>query len=230
VGDGSTTWIEETRDAADRASNLVRAQAEFETLVSIDEELENALSELAPLDQAAGLGRGTWWAGVDAPADLWAELRSARRDLEPRITRSVTRQLAQFGSRVREAILIAWKKHVAAEAGDPAELRDLVQVLSGTEELADLARGLYDALARLEKLRRGLPDANALNALEEVVARLDTLEQRLPATAKAFLSAAARGGASLELLDAQVWGWLEVNGALRNFRVVPGAPQGAKRG
>jgi len=228
--DDSTSWIAETREAVDRASNVVQAQADYEALASIDEELDNAVPDLAQLEHAAVIGRGAWWAGVDAPPDLWADLRSAQQHLGRRQLASVVRLLTPFRARVRRVIQERWKEHVVTEAGDAAELRNLVRVLTGAEGLEDIARNLDEALGRLTRLQSDLPDAHALTALNEAVELLAALEARLPTEVKAFVSAAAHGGASLELLDADVRGWLVDNGALHNFRVVPGRPQAVPRG
>jgi hypothetical protein len=230
VADGSTTWIAETREAVDRTSNLNQAQSKFETLVGIDEELDSLLPDLVRLKQTAALGRKIWWSGLDAPPDLWTQLRSAQIDLNQRQLASVVRMLTQFKTQLREVVQTKWKNHVASQAGDAGELRDLVQVLSGAEGLTEVARSLDEALGRLARLQRGLPDASALNALKEAIELLDALERLLPATVKAFVSAAARGGASLELLDSEVREWLVDNGVLHNFRVVPGRPQEVPRG
>lgn len=225
MAEGSTTWIDETRTAVDRAGNVEQARSEFENLGEVDERLDNALHDLAQLEQAAAMGQRSWWAGIDAPSDLWTELRSAQTNLARRQLQSVLRQLDFYRSRAREEARKAWRDHVASQAGDARELRELVRVLSGAPRLADVTPNLDQALGRLDRLQKDLPDADAVETLRKVVELLDTLEQRLPSAVKAFVSTAAHRGASLELLNAEVWGWLVDNGAVHNFRVVTGRPQ-----
>jgi hypothetical protein len=231
----SITWIDETREAVDRASNLVRAQAEFERLEEAEKELDDALGDLSALHAAANLGRGTWWPGLDAPPDVCPELLSLQEDLGPQRVRSVLSKLATHRSRLGDAVRMAWREHITSRAGDAGGLRELVQVLAGADGLADIAHSLDEALGRLAQLQKAgrgttLPDAKAVQALNDAVDLLDVLEKRLPAAVKAFVSAAARGGASLDLLDAKVRAWLVENGALNNFRIVPGQRQEVRRG
>ncbi|NJC70847.1 hypothetical protein HC031_14135 [Planosporangium thailandense] len=221
----SISWIDETREAVDRASNVVQAQSELEVLATAEEDLDNAIRDLSDVQTAAVVGQGIWWTGSDAPAELWTELRSAHKDLGQRQLAFVMRKLAEFRRRVRDAVQTGWATHVASRAGDAGDLRDLIQVLSGVEGLAEIARSLDQALGRLARLQTKLPDSQAVQTLDEAVDLLDALERRLPAAVKVFVSTAARGGASIDLLGADVRGWLVDNGALNNFRIVPGRPQ-----
>jgi hypothetical protein len=127
-------------------------------------------------------------------------------------------------------VLTAWKGYVTTEAGDAAELRALVQTLADAESFTDVARSLDDTLGRLSRLQKELPNDDALHTLREAVKLLDDLHRRLPDAVKAFVSAAtSERGASLELFDVEVRDWLLDNGALHNFRVVPGRPQEVPR-
>ncbi|MGW2306865.1 hypothetical protein [Actinomadura luteofluorescens] len=237
MADGIPQWIEETRVAVDRAGQADRAQMDFEALITASEEIGHVLPSLAELRNAAELGRGVWWTGLDVDPGLLADLDEAQRALdtwqqalERRKLTNVARRLTRLEPRLREAVMAAWKEYVASQAGDAAELRDLMQVLSGAEGIADVARQLNEALGRLARLERRLPDARSLEVLDEVSALFGHLEGRLPVAVKTFVSAAARGGASLELFDAEVREWLIDNGALENFRAVPGRPQEVRHG
>jgi hypothetical protein len=235
--DGIPQWIGETRIAVDRAGQADRAQMDFEALTTVSEELGQVLPSLAELHNAAELGRGVWWAGLDVDRGLLADLDEAQtaldtwqQALDRRKLANVARRITRLEPRLRESVMAAWKEYVASQAGDAVELRDLMQVLSGAEGIADVARQLNEALGRLASLERRLPDSRALEVLDEVSALFGLLEGRLPAAVKTFVSAAARGGASLELLDAEVREWLIDNGALQNFRAVPGRPQEVRHG
>ncbi|MGH4027276.1 MAG: hypothetical protein ACRDRV_22125 [Pseudonocardiaceae bacterium] len=227
---GGPTWVEETRRAVDQASNVEQARSEFDALTAVHEELDNALADLAELGQAAAVGRGSWWVGIDIPPELGTELSSAPDRLDRRQLAALVRQLSRLRTQARQSAQAAWNDHVAAQAGDADELRHLVQVLAGAGGLGEAARGLDEALGRLARLHKQLPDAHAVVVLSRVVELLDELERRLPIAVKAFVSAAAHGGASLELLDAEVRDWLVRNGALYNFRIMPGRPPRPARG
>ncbi|MFJ9804631.1 hypothetical protein [Streptomyces wuyuanensis] len=231
MADGSTTWISATGELVGQASNVVKAQSEIDSLAEADENLDSILQDLAQLGHAALVGKGVWWTGIDAPADLWKDLDASQPELDRRQLASAQRHLGSFRTRARDAVLAAWKDYVTREAGDAAELRALVKTLAGAEIFSDVARSLDDSLGQLARLQRELPDAHAMQTLMDAVELLDDLKRRLPDAVKVFVSAAASDrGASLELFDAEVRDWLLDNGALHNFRVVPGRPQEAPRG
>ncbi|MGA5205210.1 hypothetical protein [Streptomyces variegatus] len=230
MADGNTTWINTTRERVGQASNVVKAQSEIDSLAEADTNLDRILQDLSQLAQASLVGKGMWWTGVDAPADLWKDLRASQSAVERRQLASVTRHLDSFKTRARNAVLTAWKDYVTTEAGDAAELRALVQTLADAESFTDVARSLDETLGRLSRLQKDLPNAHALQTLREAVGLLDDLQRRLPDAVKTFVSAAASSrGASLELFDAEVRDWLLDNGAFHSFRVVPGRPQEVPR-
>ncbi|WP_200211349.1 hypothetical protein [Micromonospora coerulea] len=226
----ATTWISETRGAVDQASDTLRLQADLDALGQFEEQLDDALRELTALAQAAALGRGDWWTGVDAIPDVWTQLRSAQRELNTRQLGSVVRLLNGLRSQVREVVRDGWSNHVSSQAGNALELRDLVKALAGVEGLEDVAPKLDEALGHLARLQRKPPDADSVRVLAEVTELLALLEHRLPAAVKGFVSAATRGGAALDLLNDDVRNWMVDNNALHNFRVVPGRPQDGQSG
>ncbi|WP_146017518.1 hypothetical protein [Verrucosispora sp. ts21] len=225
-----TTWIREARVAVDQASDTRRQEADLDALGQFDEQLDDALQELTALAGAASLGHGDWWTGVDAIPELWTQLRSAQRELNARQLGSVVRLLSGLISRVRDAVRDGWSNHVASQAGNAVELRELVKALAGVEGLEDVAPKMDGALGHLARLQGKSPDADSVRVLAEVTELLALLEQRLPAAVKGFVSAATRGGAALDLLDDEVRNWLVDNSALHNFRVVPGRPQDGNSG
>lgn len=225
-----TTWIRETREAVDQTSDSLRLQADLDAFGQFDEQLEDALRELTALAQAAVLGRGDWWTGVDATPDLWTQLRSAQCELNKRQLGSVINLLNKLRIRARDTVKDGWSTYVASRAGNALELRDLVRALAGVEGLEDVAPKLDETLGHLARLQRKPPDADSVRVLAEVTELLAILEQRLPAAVKGFVSAATRGGAALDLLNEDVRSWLVANNALHNFRVVPGRPQDGQSG
>ncbi|PRX98010.1 hypothetical protein [Allonocardiopsis opalescens] len=237
MADGGLLWIEETRTAVERAGNTARAEAEFNELKDAAETIDDVLPKLAELRTAADAGRGVWWFGLDTYESLLADLATIEhslddrnRDLDTRGLRTVTRRLVRLEAPLRESVMAIWREYVSSRAGGAVDLQELMQVLSGADGIADVAKELRAALGRLGRLERNLPDANALELLDEVDSLLESLERRLPESVKEFVSVAARGGASLEMLDSEVRQWLVDNGAAHNFKVVPGRPQGGRRG
>ncbi len=97
--------------------------------------------------------------------------------------------------------------------------------LSQVEGVAALSRDLAQVLGEVARTQQQLPTERSAALLREAEARLQELEEALkPATVRRFLSAVARGGASVELLTDDVDAWLRAHGAMSSFRIVPGAP------
>ena len=70
-----------------------------------------------------------------------------------------------------------------------------------------------------------MPTQAAFDLLDEAEERLKALEAALqPEAVRAFLSAVARGGASLSMLTDEVRTWLKANNAVNSFRITPGSP------
>jgi hypothetical protein len=224
VPDTEPQWILETRRAVDRASDAVRAQQELKALTSAVNEFDTILDELANMHQAGQLGRGRWWHGIDIPPGLWAGLDSARRNLEGRELTPTIKDLRNFVKSARRRFEQAWQDHVNAQTARATQLREVVDVLSDSGHVAGLARELN----RLRGLRQ--PDAGAVRILDDVVARYEAFESALPPAVKTFVAAAGRGGASINMINAEVRAWLTENGALDNFKVVAGSPAGSAHG
>ncbi|NGY65065.1 hypothetical protein G7043_39745 [Lentzea sp. NEAU-D13] len=224
------TWVIETADAVERASDADRARRESEGLGTAKESLDARLAELTELGRAAAAGRGTWWSGVDAPPDLWNNLRSAQQDLSQRALGRTAEQLAVFTTRAKQAALGFWDQHVVGDAGDVNELKQFAAALRNVSALRQVADDLDSALGELGRLRSKLPDSAAVESLARAVALLDDLEARLPPTVRSFVSAATGGGAALDQLDAEVLNWLVAHGASDVFKIVPGRPVGTQHG
>lgn len=154
MAEGNTTWISATRELIGQASNVVKTQSEIDILAEADENLNRTLQDLAQLAQAALSGKGVWWTGFDAPADLWKDLGASQSELGRRQLASVERHLGSFKARAHDAVLAAWKDYVTTEAGDAAELRALVQTLADAASFTDVAQSLDDTLGRLARLQR----------------------------------------------------------------------------
>lgn len=227
--DSGPDWLTETAGAVHRAGDAVRAQDELKVISEGARQLDQALDELEPLAATADLGRGSWWSGLPTPAHLREALGQAEDDLERRHLAAVLQELKSFTSKARSSVRTAWKDYVDSQVGKAAELQELVDALAGGGNLS-VAGSLKRALGGLSELQRQLPDAVAVERLEETVALAEAFEAALPETVKAFVSASARGGAPLAALNTEVRAWLEQNDAFDNFKVVAGKPTGVSRG
>lgn len=223
-------WISATKLAVERASDAVQAHNELTGLSAALKEFDAALEKLAKMRQASALGRGDWWFGLDIPSDLRFRLDAARRDLASRKLNLAVKQLNLFVKQAQRSLEVAWSSHVRSRTGHIADLQELVEVLTEGSRFADVARNLRQARAALNGLQRGLPDAEAVRRLNEAVAQYEAFESALPLAVNAFVSAVARGGASISTVDDEVIAWLTDNGALDNFKIVAGAPTEVARG
>jgi hypothetical protein len=229
VVDSGPNWLTETAGAVHRASNAVQAQDELKVFSDVAHQLDQTLDELEPLAATADLGRGSWWPGLPTPARLRDVLGQADDDLERRHLAGVLQELKSFISKARNSVRTAWKEYLDSQVGKAVELQALVDALALGGNFS-VASGLKQALGGLPELQRQLPDAVAVEQLEEIVALAEAFEAALPDTVKAFVSAAARGGAPITALNTEVRVWLEQNAAFDNFKVVVGQPTGASRG
>lgn len=228
--DGAPEWVTATKRAVDRASDAVQAQQELAALTKAAGALDSAIAELVELGRAGALGRGQWWPGADVPTELRSVLNAAGRGLESRkLTRAVG-LLDTFVKDTQRSLRQAWRDHINTSTGHAAQLQDLAAVLSGGGgRLASVARDLKQARDALTRLPR-LPDTDAVRSLDAVVAQYEAFESALSPGVKAFVAAVARGGASIDMVDAEVIAWLTENGVLHSFKVVGGSPPEAARG
>lgn len=223
-------WVVSTTEAVDRASDAEKARRDSEDLNTARDNLDVRADELDVLVNAATVGRGVWWPGIDAPPELWRDVRSARENLGRREVERVWSNLAPYALRVRREALDAWQARVAARIGDVEELQQLAEALRNVVALEQVAANLDRALDDIAGLRIKLPDPDAVSQLERVVELIDGLRDRLPHAVRDFFSAATSGGASLGQVNREVLAWLSANGAVDVFRVVAGRPTGAGRG
>jgi predicted transcriptional regulator len=222
-------WISDTLGAVERASNAVQAQEELKIVSDASRELGQILAELEKLSAVAALGRSSWWSGVTLPSQVDELVDGVADKLERRDLAKLIPALKQFTTRTRNSLQSAWTSHVDERTGDTAELQELVDLLAGSGEFA-IAGDLKRALDELGELRRRSPEASSIDQLTRTVALAERFEAMLPDVVKKFVSAAARGGASIGLLNAEVMKWLDDNGAVDSFKVVAGKPSGVRRG
>ncbi|MGW6442601.1 hypothetical protein [Lentzea sp. NPDC055074] len=223
MAESAPDWIVETGSAVRRASSDAHAQAELQAVASAARELDQVRTELERLAEAAFLGRDFWWHGVATSPSLRLIVDSLDGALEPRVLAQAQRELKQFVTRLSKALREAWANHIDSQTRDTAEVAELVAFLasSGGHTVAeDLKRGL----AELARLKSELPHPAAEKQLAETVQLAEAFKAALPTAVKVFISATAHGGASIEVLDADVLTWLHENGAIKNFKIVAGTP------
>ncbi|MER5265092.1 hypothetical protein ABTZ99_23755 [Actinosynnema sp. NPDC002837] len=228
--DRTTVWIADARQAVDKASDVIRTRTEYDGLVEMGEEVDAAVRDLARIREAAELGLGEWLTGFDVPAVLWEELRAAQEGPSRRRLAAVVRTLGAFRTKGRNAIREAWRDHTRLLADRAVDVRNLMTAFPGSPELAELAAQMDNALGRLTRSQKDLPDAAAVAARRELERLLEEVDRLWPDAVKDFISAAARGGASLDMLTTEVLAWLVQNQATHSFKIVAGAPMGARRG
>ena len=93
------------------------------------------------------------------------------------------------------------------------------------EGVAELSQALQTILGELARIQRAVPSTRGAELLGQAKETLRELEESLrPDSVRRFLSAVARGGASIDLLTKDVTDWLTFHNALNSFRIVAGAP------
>ncbi|ONI83418.1 hypothetical protein ALI22I_33430 [Saccharothrix sp. ALI-22-I] len=213
-----------------RAGDAVQAQDELKALNDALRELEQIRAELERLKAAGALGRGSWWSGlvIGGPLPPGAEVTDG--ELERRQLPILVRNLRELTRKAQKSILEAWRNHVNSYFGAAADLGELVDLMAGEGRLAQAATDLKRALGSLPSLTTRIPDAASVRALADTVALSEAFEAALPSTVRAFITAAARGGAPVTMLNADVMQWLHDNDAVGNFKVTAGNPSGVARG
>lgn len=219
------SWIDETEEALDLAKNADEAQREFNNLQDLDSNLATLFTEFNELAAGAAVVRPLGWNGRYPTPDLKSDLSEATKGLGSRpLSRSV-RSLERYKSEVRANLTDFWRQHAAERIGNLAELRDLAATLSEVAGVADLSKRFEVALAQLARDQTDFPSQASAELLKDAESILRQMEESLkPESVRLFLSAATRGGASLDLLSNDVIEWLRSNNASRSFKVVAGAP------
>jgi hypothetical protein len=225
VEDTTVSWIAETEEALRLARNANEAQRQFTNLQDFETDFAALLTEFKELAMGAAVVRSLGWNGRFPPPDVKNDLREATDGLGARpLSRSV-RSLRRFESDVRADLVDFWRQHAAERMGELAELQVLAVTLSEVAGLADVSQRLETALGELARTQSDFPSQRSADLLGEAESILRQVEESLqPESVRRFLSAATRGGASLDLLSDEVTDWLRSNNAQRSFKIVAGAP------
>lgn len=221
----AVSWIDETEEALDLAKNADEAQREFNNLQDLDSNLATLFTEFKELAAGAAVVLPLGWNGRYPTPDLKSDLNEATKGLGSRpLSRSV-RSLERYKSEVRANLTDFWRQHAAERIGNLAELRDLASTLSEVAGVAELSKRFEVALGQLARDQTDFPSKASAELLKDAESILRQMEESLqPESVRLFLSAATRGGASLDLLSNDVIEWLRSNNASRSFKVVAGAP------
>lgn len=221
----TVSWIAETEDALDLAKNASEAQREITDLQDLDSDFATLLTEFNELAAGAAVVRPLGWSGRLLSPDLTADLSEVANGITRRHLSRLVRSLERFKSDVRADLVGFWRQHAAQRMGDLAELQVLAATLSEVAGVAELSERLEAVLGRLARTQTDFPSKQSAELLEAAESIRRQMEESLqPESVRRFLSAATRGGASLDLLSEDVIDWLRTHNAVRSFRVVAGAP------
>lgn len=221
------SWIGETAKAVSLARNAGEAQKQADLLAEKKEELGRILAQFREFQDCAIVVRGLKWEGKTPSPELLQDLNEAFATLDPRPLNRVLRPLDQFGRDIDTSLKDHWIHHVAQQLGDVADLLTLSETLADVEGIAAVSQELGGTLRMLARPQDSLPTSRSVELLTKAEALLRQLESSLkPDGVQRFLTAVARGGASVESLTSDVQKWLADHQSLDRFRVVAGSPVG----
>jgi hypothetical protein len=222
------SWIEAAGEAVALAKDVDEAQRQFALLDDARADLTQLTANLHRLAEAISVVRPLGWEGRSPNPDLVRDLSEAEATLGERPLARAIKGLERFRSDVDTAVKTRWGAYASEQLGDVSDLLSLSETLSEVEGIAGLSESLRNALGDLARTQASLPSAASIALLTATSASLQQLEDSLqPESVRLFLSAVARGGASIESLTSDVLDWLRSNGALGRFRIVAGPPVGA---
>lgn len=219
------TWLTEADEVVKAATDTDKLRGEIETLGITKNDLAAHLEGLKSLASASSLGGGVWFQGYTGAPELFDALKNAAKSPTQSALGTLNRTLGTFVPSARGQALEDWKSYGASRTGNVWDLAKLAETLAGVESVAPLASALQQVLLNLAPASAKLPTQAAFDLLDEAEARLEALEAALqPAAVRDFLSAVARGGASLSMLTDEVRTWLKANNAMTSFRITTGTP------
>lgn len=221
-------WIYAAGEAVALAKDADEAQRQFALLDDARSDLSQLTAEFRRLAEAIAVVRPLGWEGRSPNPDLVQDLAEARGTLGERPLARAMKGLERFRSDVDAAVTARWSAYASEQLGDVSDLLSLSETLSEVEGISGLSERLRNALGDLARSQGSLPSAASAALLTAARTALQQLEDSLqPESVRLFLSAVARGGASIENLSSDVLDWLSSHGALGRFRIVAGPPVGA---
>lgn len=221
------SWLTDAAEAVTAATNSAKVQAQVDTLTEAQRDLSVHLDRLTALNKATTAGGGTWFGGHTATPAVFDALNAAAKTPSQGNLGTLNRTLSSFVTTAENKAMADWGSYASERMGAVSDLLQLASTLAGVASVAPLAAALQDVLRQLVPATKKLPTATAFDLLDEAETRLRALEAALqPDTVRQFLSAVARGGASLAILTEDVRAWIAANGAERSFRIAAGTPVG----
>jgi hypothetical protein len=219
------SWLTAAADAVTAATDTAKVQSEVETLTEAQRDLSVHLTKLTALTRAKSAGGGTWFAGLTASPDVFDALQAAAKAPAQGTLGTLNRTLNPFVSAAEAKALADWRSYSEARIGSVSDVLQLAGTLSGVASVAPLAAALVEVLRQLVPATNNFPTPAAFDLLDEAETRRKALEAALqPDSVRQFLSAAARGGASLDMLTNDVRDWLSTNQAENSFKIMAGSP------
>lgn len=225
VESAKVSWIDAAEEAVALARNADEAQRQVAVLEEAKADLARLIADFRTLADGVSVVRPVGWEGRFPSPDLVRDLTEAAVSLDPRPLTRVRTALERFRGDVQTAVKERWGAYASDQLGDVGDLLSLAKTLSTVEGIADLSQQLETALGELARAQNSIPSKQSAVTLKRAEASLRKLEESLqPDSVRHFLSAVARGGASIELLSKDVTEWLKSHNALGRFRIVAGSP------
>ncbi|WP_183097377.1 hypothetical protein [Nocardioides pelophilus] len=219
------SWIASAEEAVQLAKNADEARRQVALLEEARTDLERLIAEFRVLVEGVSVVRPFGWEGKYPSPDLARDLAEAAASLDSRPLNRVIKALERFRGDVHIAVKERWSAYASHRLGDVTDLLSLSETLSEVEGIAGISQELRTALGELARTQSSAPSQQSAELLTRAEVSLRRLEESLkPDSVRRFLSAVARGGASIELMTADVIDWLKSHNALDRFRIVAGSP------
>jgi hypothetical protein len=226
VATGSpVSWIDAAGKAVALAKDADEAQRQVALLEDAKADLAGLIGEFRQLAEGISVVRTLGWEGRSPNPELARDLSEAMETLGERPLIRALRALERFRGDVEVAVKARWSGYASEQLGDVSDLLSLSETLSEVEGITELSESLRNALGDLARAEGSIPSKASVALLTTARSSLRRLEDSLkPESVRLFLSAAARGGASIELLTSDVLDWLRSHNALARFRIAVGPP------
>lgn len=220
------SWICDTSEALGHAIDATKSQSQISGLSDVRDSLAETLDEFRQIAHADVVARSFGWAGKEPNPDLFEDLRRAQASLDSRPLGQLARSIERYRADVRAVLIEQWRQYASERMGDVGGLLVLAKTLSQVEGLAGLSESFEQVLGKLARAQGQLPSERSIELLRDAENKHELEKSLQPEAVRRFLSAVARGGASVDLLTADVATWLRTHHATASFRVVAGVPIG----
>ena len=225
AGGTSVSWIGAAEKAVGLAKNADEAQRQVALLEEAKADLARLIAEFRVLVDGVSVVRPFGWEGRFPSPDLARDLAEAAESLDSRPLNRVVKALERFRGDIHAAVKEQWIAYASHQLGDVTDLLSLSETLSEIEGIGEISRELRTALGELARTQNSIPSKQSAELLRTAEASLRKLEESLnPESVRRFLSAVARGGASIDLLTQDVLDWLTSHNASGRLRIVAGSP------